>query len=149
MPDFPEWMKNWKPSQPERIKDPQVRKLVREVIKCYKKGMVAHVRMPEPTEDYLLAERPVCDVEPFPQEWLWPGRIPLGSVTLIAGDEGVGKSLVALDIAARVTRGSSWPDAPDEPQDEGNVLILAAYDPLLGTAMQRFLQAGNNLERTF
>src|SRR6185295_6734171 len=89
MPDFPEWMKNWKPSQPERIKDPKVRKFVREVIREYKKKKrkVAPVPMPKPTEDYLLAERPVCDVEPFPLEWLWPGRIPLGAVTLIAGDE--------------------------------------------------------------
>ncbi len=56
---------------------------------------------------------------------------------------------MALDIAARVSCGSSWPDAPQQPQDEGNVLILAAYDPLLATAAARFRQAGSNPERTF
>ena len=45
-------------------------------------------------------------------QWLWPGRIPHGMVTLIAGAEGAGKSFVALDIAARVSRGLGWPGLP-------------------------------------
>jgi hypothetical protein len=46
-----------------------------------------------------------------PVRWLWPGRIPIGKVTLLVGDPGLGKSLVALDVAARVSRGAAWPDA--------------------------------------
>jgi hypothetical protein len=42
--------------------------------------------------------------------WLWPGRIPIGKVTLLVGDPGVGKSLIALDVAARVTTAQPWPD---------------------------------------
>jgi len=42
--------------------------------------------------------------------WLWPGRVPLGKVTLLVGDPGRGKSLMALDMAARVTNGLPWPD---------------------------------------
>src|SRR5579863_8890777 len=45
-------------------------------------------------------------------QWLWPGRIPRGMVTLIEGAEGAGKSFVALDIAARVSRGLGWPGLP-------------------------------------
>ncbi len=44
-------------------------------------------------------------------EWLWADRIPMGRVTVLAGEGGVGKSLVALDIAARVSRGGPWPGA--------------------------------------
>jgi hypothetical protein len=44
-----------------------------------------------------------------PVRWLWQHRIPLGKVTLHAGDPGLGKSLLALDIAARVTRGANFP----------------------------------------
>ncbi len=47
-----------------------------------------------------------------PVAWLWPQRIPLGKVTLLAGDPGLGKSLLALDIAARVTGGLPFPEAP-------------------------------------
>jgi len=59
-----------------------------------------------PPKTLCLADLPRQDVD-----WLWPGRIPIGKVTLLVGDPGVGKSLVALDIAARVTRGAPWPDA--------------------------------------
>ncbi len=63
-------------------------------------------------------------------QWLWPGRIPRGMVSLIEGDEGAGKSFVALDLVARVSRGREWPDgspavnpaaaknAPGAPQPE-------------------------------
>ena len=30
-------------------------------------------------------------------EWLWPGRIPIGKLTVIAGDPGFGKSLFTRD----------------------------------------------------
>jgi hypothetical protein len=42
--------------------------------------------------------------------WLWPGRVPLGKLTLIAGDPGLGKSFVTLDMIARTTMGDPWPD---------------------------------------
>src|SRR5437763_1508413 len=44
-------------------------------------------------------------IEVEPVRWLWPGCIPMGALTLIAGDPGVGKSMLALDIVARVTTG--------------------------------------------
>jgi hypothetical protein len=66
-------------------------------------------------DDLSIAKRAtgaVCltDIVPHDVAWLWPGRLPLGNVTLLVSDPGVGKSLVTLDIAARVTRGAPWPD---------------------------------------
>jgi hypothetical protein len=52
----------------------------------------------------------VADVPKARVQWLWPGRIALGKVTLLAGDPGLGKSMVTLDIAARVSRGANWPE---------------------------------------
>ena len=49
-------------------------------------------------------------IEPVPTRWLWPGRVPLGHLTLLAGDYDAGKSLVTLDMAARVSTGTPWPD---------------------------------------
>ena len=38
--------------------------------------------------------------------WLWPGRIPIGAITLLIGDPGLGKSTVSLAAAALVSKGS-------------------------------------------
>jgi AAA domain-containing protein len=43
-------------------------------------------------------------------QWLWPKRIALGTLTVLAGDFGAGKSLLTMDLAARVSRGGVWPD---------------------------------------
>jgi hypothetical protein len=37
--------------------------------------------------------------------WLDDRRIPAGAITLLAGREGIGKSTIAFDLAARLTRG--------------------------------------------
>lgn len=49
--------------------------------------------------------RCLADVPAAPTPWLWPGRIPRAAVTLLVGDPGRGKSLLTLDVAARVTTG--------------------------------------------
>jgi len=47
--------------------------------------------------------------------WLWPGFLPRGAMTLLAGRPGVGKSSVALDLFARLIKCAGgeearWPD---------------------------------------
>jgi putative DNA primase/helicase len=44
-----------------------------------------------------------------PIEWLWPGRIARGKLTVIAGPPGSGKSTLAVRIAAAVSSGGAWP----------------------------------------
>lgn len=58
--------------------------------------------------------------------WLWHRRIPIGGVTILAGRPGCGKSLVTVDMAARISRGRPWPDG--RPCATGRVLLLAAED---------------------
>ncbi len=79
----------------------------------------------------------VCDVQPELLRWLWPGRIPLGKLTLLAGDPGLGKSFVTLDLAARVSSGTSWPDLPLLPNPPGGVVLLSAEDDLADTIRPR------------
>ena len=117
---------------------------------------------------------PLAEVEPEAVEWLWPGRVPMGKVTVLAGEGGVGKSLVALDIAARVSRGAPWPDqgvasfefgvsglrmanaalqsdtrdAELETRDSpGSVVLLTPEDDLAGTVRPRLDAAGADLAR--
>lgn len=80
-------------------------------------------------------------------EWLQPGRIPKGKITILAGDPDVGKTFLTLDIASRVSTGEPWPDgSANEP---GNVLILSAEDDLSDTIAPRLKAAGANLNRIF
>lgn len=69
--------------------------------------------------------------------WLWPGRIARGAITLLAGDPGLGKSLLTLDIAARVSRGSDWPDGARGPERPGSVVLLSGEDNLETTILPR------------
>jgi hypothetical protein len=57
------------------------------------------------------------EVTPPRLYWLWPGRIPLGRLTLLVGDPGLGKTLLVADIAARISAGLPWPDAPPPQPD--------------------------------
>ncbi|WLD11900.1 AAA family ATPase [Planctellipticum variicoloris] len=87
-----------------------------------------------------------CDVEPKEVQWLWPGRIPLGKMTLIGGDPGLGKSHLTVDIAARVTTGRNWPDGSPG-CDPGSVIIFSAEDDADDTIVPRLIAAGADLQR--
>ena len=56
---------------------------------------------------------------PVRPRWLWPKRIPLGYLTLLAGEPQVGKSYLTLDIATRVSKGGPWPDESAHEQAAG------------------------------
>jgi hypothetical protein len=79
-------------------------------------------------------------------EWLWPGRIAVGKLTLIAGEPGLGKSQVAIAIASAVTTGGKWPDC-DSRAPIGSVVILSAEDGLADTVRPRFDAAGGDVSR--
>ncbi|MCA1731727.1 MAG: AAA family ATPase, partial [Actinobacteria bacterium] len=88
-----------------------------------------------------------ADVTPEPVEWLWAGRIPYGKLTIFDGDPDKGKSMITVDIAARVTTGRGFPDgAPCEP---GNVLIVNVEDGAADTIVPRLIAAGADLTRVF
>jgi putative DNA primase/helicase len=75
-------------------------------------------------------------------EWLGPGRVPLGKLTLLCGDPGLGKSFLSLDLAARVSTGAAWPDMPILKQPVGGVVLFSAEDDLADTIAPRLDRAG-------
>lgn len=68
----------------------------------------------------------LADVEPVSVRWLWPGRIPLGRITLLVGRPGEGKSFLTTYMASRVSTGSPWSDETECPQ--GSVILISAED---------------------
>ena len=81
------------------------------------------------------------------QHWLWPKRIPLGSITTIAGVPGEGKSLVIADTASRVTLGAEFPDAENPLEEPGEVLFISGEDDPETALVPRLTVAGADLAR--
>jgi RecA-family ATPase len=49
-------------------------------------------------------------ITPCEPEWVSSGRVPCGTVTVLAAPGGAGKSFFAADLAARVSRGDTMAD---------------------------------------
>jgi len=79
--------------------------------------------------------------------WLWPKRIPLGSITTLAGVPGEGKSLVVADIIARLTQGSKFPDDDNPMEEPGEALIISGEDDAETALVPRLKVAGADLSR--
>lgn len=80
--------------------------------------------------------------------WLWRKRVPLGKLTIFDGDPGLGKSLITLDLAARVSIGCEMADGSVSDVDgPAGVLILSAEDGLGDTIRPRLDAAGADCSR--
>ncbi|MFL5512897.1 MAG: AAA family ATPase, partial [Gemmatimonadales bacterium] len=80
--------------------------------------------------------------------WLWPGRLPLGKLAVLEGDPGLGKSLVTLDLCARLSRGLPFPDGSAGPGPCCS-LVLNAEDGEADTIRPRLAALGADLARVF
>ena len=97
------------------------------------------------TAPRLISHR-LCDVKSETLEWLWPNRVPLGKLTLLSGDPGLGKSFVTCDMASRVSTGTAWPD-DSTAQPVGSVIVFNCEDGLADTIRPRIERAGADLTK--
>lgn len=97
---------------------------------------------PNPFDHPRVVMRPASAFEHRTIEWLEPGRVALGKLTLLAGDPGLGKSFLTLDLAARVSRGGL-----PEGKPAGHALILSAEDDPNDTIRPRLEAMGADLTR--
>lgn len=67
------------------------------------------------------------DVEVRPREWVFNGLIPANTVTLLSGDGGTGKSLLALQLAISVATGGKLKWLGRQPEI-GKALYISAED---------------------
>ncbi len=66
------------------------------------------------------------DLEPREIDWLWAGRVPLGMMTMFAGDHKLGKSYVTLAMAAALSRGLPLPSS-DRPNRPGSTILRLCW----------------------
>ncbi len=79
-------------------------------------------------------------------EWLWPGRVPLGMLTLFSGDPKLGKGVTTIWMAARLSRGERLP-GQTSPPIMGSTIVLSAEDDLSRTLFPRLMAAGADLSK--
>jgi RecA-family ATPase len=87
----------------------------------------------------------LSDIKSEQLDWLWEKRIPRRKLTVLDGDPGLGKSLLTLDLAARITTGRSMPDGT--PGAQGSVVLIAPEDGVSDTIKPRIEAAGGDPSR--
>lgn len=99
----------------------------------------------EPRHRHILLT-PASTIKPRRVRWLWKDRIAYGTLALLAGREGLGKSTLAYQIAADITRGRL------DGEDQGNprsVLVCATEDSWEHTIVPRLIAASADLNKVY
>src|SRR5688572_19026292 len=81
-----------------------------------------------------------------PVDWLWRPWLARGTVAVLDGDPGVGKSSLAFDFAARVSTGRPFP-GEEAPREPAVAMVIAMEDPLDTVAKPRLENAGADMTR--
>jgi putative DNA primase/helicase len=103
------------------------------------------VPSPASVKRRLISHR-ASDIQPERLEWVWPGRIARGKVTLLGGPPGLGKSQVTANIAAIVSTGGHWP-CDEGRATQGDAVIFSAEDGIADTIVPRLIAAGADTSR--
>lgn len=113
--------------------------------------------IPPDSNDPPIIVRSLDTFEEREPEWLIPDYIPLGCVTLLVGDGGVGKGMLWTNLVASITSGkdSVFDEAIGNPYTTGrangtgaNVLILSQEDDVEHVLHRRLKNAGVDMRKT-
>lgn len=77
--------------------------------------------------------------------WLAKNRIPYSAVSLLVGDEGIGKSLLWVWIFRYVTTGTACTEFGIPAREPGHVVLIVTEDDWATTVLPRLEVAGVNL----
>jgi RecA-family ATPase len=81
---------------------------------------------PLPTLEIVNAQS-LAGEEPPPREWLIPGLVPAREITMLSGDGGTGKSLLALQLAVAMATETEW---AGQVPNRGRTLFVSAEDDI-------------------
>ncbi|QXT39428.1 AAA family ATPase [Gymnodinialimonas ceratoperidinii] len=87
----------------------------------------------------------LSDVKARKVEWLWEPLIPIGMITILEGDPGLGKSFLSMHLASVVSKGRRLPDRCK--LAKGNVLYISAEDDASYTTRPRIDAMGGDPSR--
>lgn len=79
-----------------------------------------------------LGIRTMADVDAEELRWLWQDWLCRGKFHLFAGPPGQGKSFCLMDLAARLSNGTVWPDGTPVGEPGDTLLMCAEDDPADG-----------------
>ena len=88
----------------------------------------------------------MSDIAAQAVDWLWYPYIPFGKITIMQGDPGEGKTMLALTLAARLTTGRLLPEEKNV-RAPISVIYQTAEDGLADTVKPRLEKAGADCSR--
>jgi hypothetical protein len=91
-----------------------------------------------------IPAKPLSQIQSSSVRWLCEPYLQRGRLALLDGDPGVGKSLISIDLAARLSRGEDFRKAIERPQV---TILLGAEDNTSDTVRPRAEAAGADLDR--
>ena len=91
--------------------------------------------------------RKMSEIKVKPIEWVIPGVVPRGELTLLGGDGGVGKGLYLAQMIAYVTTGETSGFFPDHLTSTGTVIIFSGEDQMDAVWKPRLEAAGADSEK--
>jgi hypothetical protein len=100
---------------------------------------------PDPGHNYVEA---FSEVQPETLDWFWLNRLAFGTLAMLDGDPGEGKSLVALDLCARLSTGRPMPDGSPTP-GVCNSIVLQSEDRYATATLPRLRALGADLNHVF
>jgi hypothetical protein len=102
----------------------------------------------EPVDDGKPKLWKIGDLDPMRQsKFLAKQRIPYAAVTLLCGDEGIGKSLLWVIIVAAVTTGKPLPAFGIPEREPADVILIITEDNMAEDVQPRLQAAGADIDR--
>jgi RecA-family ATPase len=136
-----EWMAHVRAASGDEAILPELQKLIDAAV------FVEYLPpIPEAPKGVQLEVKSIADYAPATQQWLFDKVVPQGKLTVLMGESGVGKSLTALEIAAKVTRGLTGAH-DDQPKTPGSVVLFSPADGVAENIRPRLEASGADLKK--